>query len=119
MMNREAVRRCLLGMNEVVEERPFGPDVAVFKVRGKMFALLPDDEPVRLNLKCEPAEALLLRGMYEAIQPGYHMNKRHWNTVTFDGTVPDEVLQRMMDDSYRLVVRGMKKVDQRELLGEN
>lgn len=95
----------------VVEERPFGPDTVVFKVVGKIFALIGDNEPLQVNLKCDPDEAIFLRQMYTAVQPGYHMNKRHWNTVTVDDSIPEEEVWQMIDSSYNLVVGGLKKAD--------
>ena len=86
------------------EDYPFGDDVAVFKLAGRMFALLRMDvTPEWLNLKCEPHLAVALREQYDAIKPGYHANKRHWNTVVLDGSVPENELLDMIDDSYRLV----------------
>ncbi|MBT8036420.1 MAG: MmcQ/YjbR family DNA-binding protein [Verrucomicrobiae bacterium] len=94
------------------ESLPFGPDVLVYKVCGKMFALaVPDDVPPRVNLKCDPDRALELRDAYDAIIPGYHMNKRHWNTLCLDETVPDDLVRDLIDHSYNLVVRGLKKAD--------
>jgi predicted DNA-binding protein (MmcQ/YjbR family) len=93
------------------EDRPFGPDAAVFKVMGKMFGLIGDGDPLAVNLKCDPDEAVFLRQMYPAVQPGYHMNKRHWNTVTVDGTIPDDEILQMVDASYNLVVKSLKKAD--------
>lgn len=88
-----------------VEDYPFGDDVAVFKVGGKMFALvLLSGDPGQVNLKCDPAWALELRARYDAVRPGYHQNKRHWNTVALDGTVDEAELEEMVDHSYRLVV---------------
>jgi predicted DNA-binding protein (MmcQ/YjbR family) len=84
---------------------------------GKMFALVGDGEPLAVNLKCDPDEAVFLRQMYSAIEPGYHMNKRLWNTVTIDGSIPDEEIRQMVDISYNLVVKGLKKAD-REALTE-
>ena len=110
-MEFEQLQRYLLGKKGAVEERPFGPDILVYKVGGKMFALFGWNEiPARVNLKCDPDEALFLRDIYPgAVLPGYHMNKRHWNTVVLDGTVPDTEFLRMVDDSYRLVVKGLPK----------
>jgi len=86
------------------EEFPFGPSTMVFKVRGKMFALIAiQDTPLRINLKCDPELALHLRAAYPAVQPGYHMNKKHWNTITLDGLLPDEEILTMIDESYDLV----------------
>ena len=90
------------------ESTPFGPDVLVFKVGGKMFALLsPDDQPARVNLKCDPARAALLRESHHAILPGYHMNKRHWNTVVLDHSLPPALVRELIDHSYQLVVAGL------------
>jgi predicted DNA-binding protein (MmcQ/YjbR family) len=103
----EAIAHCL-SLPDVVEDTPFGPEVLVFKVGGKLFALTnPGDMPPTMNLKCDPERALALRDQYAAIQPGYHMNKRHWNTVTLDGTVPAAVVIGLIDHSYALVVRGL------------
>ena len=85
---------------------PFGPDVLVFKVGGKMFALAALDEvPATANLKCDPDLALELRDRYEQVRPGYHMNKKHWNTVEIDSGIPDVELGKMIDHSYGLVVQ--------------
>jgi predicted DNA-binding protein (MmcQ/YjbR family) len=99
-----------------VEERPFGPDALVYKVMGKMFALIAWQEtPLRITLKCDPDEALFLRDVYTAVRPGYHMNKRHWNTIVVDGSIPQKEFLRMIDDSYALVVKGLTKA-QRQML---
>ena len=117
MMNLETLRAILLQKTAATEEVPFGPEVLVFKVKGKMFALVPWEDPApSISLKCDPSEALFLRDIYAAVNPGYHLNKRHWNTITLDGTVPEPELQRMIDDSYRLVVKGLPKADREELL---
>jgi predicted DNA-binding protein (MmcQ/YjbR family) len=100
------------------EDLPFGPEVLVLKVVGKMFALIAWQEmPLTLSLKAEPQQALLWRELYPAVTPGYHLNKQHWNTVRLDGSVPDEVLRRMMDDSWQRVVAGLKKSERQALLG--
>jgi len=92
------------------ETMPFGPDTLVYKVGGKMFALTsPDDFPSSLNLKCDPERALALRDQYAAIIPGYHMNKRHWNTLTLDGSVPAPLVRELIDHSYDLVVAALPK----------
>ena len=92
------------------EETPFGPDVLVFKVGGKMFALAALDEvPTTVNLKCDPDLALDLRDRYEQVSPGYHMNKKHWNTVEIDSGLPDKELCKMIDHSYRLVIESLPK----------
>ena len=86
------------------ETLPFGPDTLVYKVGGKMFTLTsPDDFPSSVNLKCDPERALALRDQYPAITPGYHMNKRHWNTLILDGSVPGKLIRELIDHSYELV----------------
>ena len=115
-MDAERARAYLLARPEAWEDHPFGPDVAVFKVDGKMFATLGFESDVpRVNLKCNPDEALFLRDMFEAVVPGYHMNKVHWNTVILDGSIPSGEVERMMDLSYGLVVKGMKKAGRERL----
>ena len=92
------------------EDFPFGDEVSVFKVAGKMFALSDlDGSPLQLSIKCEPELAAQLRASYPAIGPGYHLNKRHWNTVTLDGSLPDQMLTDMLGDSYDLVVASLPK----------
>jgi predicted DNA-binding protein (MmcQ/YjbR family) len=92
------------------ESTPFGPDVLVFKVGGKMFALAALDElPTTVNLKCDPDLALELRDRYEQVTPGYHMNKKHWNSVEIEGGIPDPELQTMIDHSYDLVAKGLRQ----------
>lgn len=115
-MNYESARAYLLSKPEAWLDYPFGPDVGVPKVRKKMFATLgeemADGKPLaRINLKCEPNEALLLRDVFDAVIPGYHMNKTHWNTVLLDGTVPLGELERMIDNSYALVAKTLPKAD--------
>ena len=115
-MNYQQARDYLLGLPEAREDFPFGPDVAVMKVGDKMFATLALQEgSPRSNLKCDPDEALMLRDIFNGVIPGYHMNKRHWNTVLLDGTVPRGELERMIDNSYGLVVRGLKKAQRQAL----
>ena len=92
------------------EETPFGPDILVFKIRGKMFALAALDEmPPTVNLKCDPDLALDLRDRYEQVRPGYHMNKKHWNTVEIEGGIPDDELRKMIDHSFDLVINRLPK----------
>lgn len=96
---------------------PFGPDVAVFRVADKMFALCnPHQQPLKINLKCEPLLAELLREKYDAVSPGWHMSKRHWNTITVGEDLSDAQIYDQIDQSYALIVAGLsKKV--RNLLG--
>ncbi len=115
-MKLEELRDLLLKKRGAVEDFPFGPDVMVFKVAGKMFALLTwGEEPMRINLKCDPDLAVHLRAAFPAVLPGYHMNKKHWNTVVLDGSLPEEEFSSMVEDSYNLVVRGLKKADRLKL----
>ncbi|WP_346839347.1 MmcQ/YjbR family DNA-binding protein [Microbulbifer sp. SAOS-129_SWC] len=115
-MDERAARAYLLSRPEAVEDFPFGPQVAVFKVKGKMFATLSvENGAARTNLKCNPDEAQALRDIFTGVLPGYHMNKKHWNTVLLDGSVPDYEIERMMDRSYGLVVKGLRKVEREAL----
>ncbi|MGH8794698.1 MAG: MmcQ/YjbR family DNA-binding protein [Stackebrandtia sp.] len=98
------------------EDYPFGDDVAVFKVAGRMFALVSlGSPPGSVGLKCDPDMADDLRARYAAIKPGYHLNKRHWNTVELDGSVPEDELLELIDDSYELVVARLTKAQRDEL----
>ena len=95
---------------------PFGDDIPVMKVMGKMFTLASvEDGVVSVNLKADPDWSLILREHYAAVVPGYHMNKKHWNTVTLDGSIPADEVWEMFDHSYNLVVRGLKKSQRIEL----
>lgn len=99
-----------------MEEFPFGPQTSVFKVHGKIFAISRlDAETLEVSLKCEPELAEQLRGSYPAVRPGYHLNKRHWNTVTLDGSLPDRLVEDMLEDSYDLIVAALPKRVQHEL----
>lgn len=112
----DVIDHCL-AKKEAEETTPFGPGVLVYKVMGKMFALTdPDEYPPFVNLKCDPGRALELRDEYAAVKPGYHMDKRHWNSVYLDGTLPPNLIRELIDHSYHLVVRSLKKSD-REKLG--
>ncbi|MCX5271321.1 MmcQ/YjbR family DNA-binding protein [Streptomyces virginiae] len=114
-MTPEQLRAFCLGFNAAVEEFPFTPETSVFKVLGKVFALSAlDGEPLKVNLKCDPELAVRLREEHEAIVPGYHMNKRHWNTVTV-GAVPDTMLRELVEDSYDLVVAGLPRAERLKL----
>jgi len=105
-MNFESLCKYFLDKPGAYEDFPFGPSAMVFKVRNKMFALIAVKEtPLRINLKCDPELALHLRAAYSAVQPGYHMNKKHWNTITIDGSIPDEEIITMINDSYDLVAK--------------
>ncbi|MCW1914504.1 MmcQ/YjbR family DNA-binding protein [Luteolibacter sp. GHJ8] len=98
------------------ETTPFGPDVLVYKVGGKVFGLTaPDEFPASINLKCDPERAVSLREEHEAIKPGYHMNKKHWNTVVLDRSVPSRLVAEMIDHSYELVVASLPKAERAKL----
>ncbi|MFF3248203.1 MmcQ/YjbR family DNA-binding protein [Streptomyces sp. NPDC002870] len=114
-MTPQELRAFCLEFNAAVEEFPFGPETSVFKVLGKLFALSAlDAEPLRVNLKCEPEIAVQLRADHPAITPGYHMNKRHWNTVTVGG-LSDRMVRELVEDSYDLVVAGLPKAERLRL----
>ena len=99
------------------ETFPFGPETSVFKVAGKMFALSGlGQEPLRVSLKCDPVLAEQLRQAHSAVQPGYHLNKRHWNTVIIEGSLPDQMIKDLIEDSYDLVVSRMP-ARERQALG--
>ena len=115
-MEYETIKNIILQKPEVVEDYPFGPDVLVFKIKNKMFALLTiTDGVARINLKCEPYKAAALRDAYESVIPGYHMNKLHWNTVILNDSIPKSEIVDMIDHSYALVVNGLKKTDKNAL----
>jgi predicted DNA-binding protein (MmcQ/YjbR family) len=109
-MEATELRRWCLRQAEAVEEFPFGPEHSVFKVAGKMFAISAlDRSPLEVSVKCEPELAVDLRNSYPAIRPGYHLNKRHWNTITLDGSLPDQLVRDLVEDSYDLVVSALPK----------
>jgi len=109
-VNSAQLRRICLAQPGAVEEFPFGPETSVFKVGGKMFALSSlDGQPLQLSVKCDPELAVQLRAAHPAIAPGYHLNKRHWNTITLDGSLPDQMVTDLLGDSYDLVVASLPK----------
>src|SRR5687767_10574317 len=111
-----ALRRWCLEQPGAVEEFPFGPEHSVFKVGGKMFALSAlDRTPLEVSVKCEPELAVHLRDSYAAIRPGYHLNKRHWNTITLDGSLSDQLVREFVEDSYDLVVSALPKRTREQL----
>ncbi|WP_318203619.1 MmcQ/YjbR family DNA-binding protein [Streptomyces sp. SCL15-4] len=116
-MTPEELRALCLSFNAAVEDFPFGPEFSVFKVLGRMFALTAlDARPLTVNLKCDPEDAVRLRGEHEGlIVPGWHMNKRHWNTVTADGALPDRLVRELVEDSYDLVVAGLPRAERLRL----
>jgi predicted DNA-binding protein (MmcQ/YjbR family) len=116
-MNTEEVQAYCTRKPGVSWDTPFGPDVLVFRVAGKIFALLPLEDPGTINLKCDPERAIELRERHPGIVPGYHMNKRHWNTVDLRGPVPARLVLELIDHSYELVVAGLPKKVQARLKG--
>ena len=115
-MTATRLRRACLALGGAEETFPFGPQNSVFKVAGKMFAIASLKEPpLRISLKCEPELAEGLRAAHEAIIPGYHLNKRHWNTVLLDGSLPEKMVLELIEDSYDLVVAKLPKSTQVEL----
>lgn len=118
MLTRESARAALLALPHAEETYPFDMVTLVAKVGGKMFALLADDaQPARVSLKCDPDRADLLRSEYPAIQPGYHLNKRHWITVTLDGSLAPDLVDDLIRESYRLVLKGLPRAERERLVG--
>lgn len=116
-MNIEEFRDLCLSFPGVTESLPFGPDVLVFKVMNKMFALTNVDDFDYINLKCDPDRALLLREQHEEIKPGYHMNKQHWNSVYTDGYLEDILIRELITHSYTLIVAGLP-AKEKEMLND-
>ena len=115
-MNPDGLRDRCLGFPGAEETFPFGAVTSVFKVRGKMFALSQlGAESLRVSVKCDPQLAEGLRGAHAAVIPGYHLNKRHWNTVIIDGSLSDEAILGMIEDSYDLVVSKLPRAEQQAL----
>ncbi|MER7914728.1 MULTISPECIES: MmcQ/YjbR family DNA-binding protein [unclassified Streptomyces] len=116
-MTPKELRAFCLSFNAAVEDFPFNPETSVFKVLGKLFALTNlGARPLTVNLKCDPEDAARLRADHEGlIVPGWHMNKRHWNTVTADGGLPDPLLRELIEDSYDLVVAGLPRAERLRL----
>ena len=115
-MNIEEFRQYCLSKKGVTEEFPFGPDTLVFKVMGKMFALTNLDGDFSINLKCDPDLAVELREQYPAVLPGYHMNKKHWNTIAIDGSLSNKLINEWTDHSYNLVVDQLHKILKNKLI---
>lgn len=115
-MDIESLRTYCLKKKSVTEGFPFGEDTLVFKVKGKIFLLASlNSSPLQFNIKSDPDKAIELRDMYDAVQPGYHMNKKHWNTVIMDGSIPLSIIKEMIDNSYQLVVLSLPKADRKGL----
>lgn len=115
-MDYETVKAYLLNKPEAIEDYPFGPNILIAKIKGKMFASLTTNQgTTMMNLKCDPAHAQELRDVFDAVKPGYHMNKKHWNTVALDGSLPDSELERLIDHSYTLVFKKLKKSERQAM----
>lgn len=114
-MDIESIRHHCLAKPEVTEGFPFGKDVLVFKVNGKMFALMNLEGHLSINLKCDPETAIELREHYAGVLPGYHMNKKQWNTVMLDFSIDSALIKQWIDDSYHLVIQNMPKKDRERL----
>jgi predicted DNA-binding protein (MmcQ/YjbR family) len=115
-MNLAALHAHLLDRPGAVEDRPFAPELPVYKVMGKMFAYVsPDRTPPWLTLKLDPILGQLARSAYVAVRPGYYMNKEHWNTIVLDGSVPDAEIMAWIDESYDLVVAGLPRAARERL----
>ena len=109
-MHIETLREYCLSKKAVTEDFPFGETTLVFRVKEKIFLLVAlDAEPLQFNAKCNPEKAIELREEYDAIKPGYHMNKKHWNTVIIDGSLSAILIKEMIDDSYNLIVQSLPK----------
>jgi predicted DNA-binding protein (MmcQ/YjbR family) len=115
-MNIEELREYCISKKGVEETLPFGPETLVFKVMGKVFLLTGfDSNPIQFNVKCDPEKVIELREQYSCVKPGYHMNKKHWNTIVGDDSVSDKLLHQWITDSYNLVVSGLTRVQQQKL----
>ena len=115
-MKKEKVRNYFLSCPESYEDFPFGEEITIFKVKNKWFGLLVEREGnLQINLKCDPDEALILRDLFKSVFPGYHMNKKHWNTVILDGSIPEKEIEAMIYSSYVLIVEKLKKKDRLSL----
>jgi len=109
-MNIEELREYCMDKKHVTESFPFDNETLVFKVMNKMFALTGiNNNPLSVNLKCDPEKAVALREEYSCVLPGYHMSKQHWNTVVIDGSVPDKLVKEWIDESYNLIVASLPK----------
>lgn len=111
-MKKDKVKKYFLSCPESYEDFPFGAEITIFKVKDKWFGLLTEREgSLQINLKCDPDEALILRDLFKSVVPGYHMNKKHWNTIILDGTIPEKEIEAMIYSSYVLIVDKLKKKD--------
>ena len=114
-MDLEKVRSYCLKKKGVIESLPFDEETPVYKVTGKMFLLSNLTPPVSINIKCDPELAVELREKYDAVTPGFHMNKLHWNTILLDGSIPDKYIFEWIDLSYDLIVKGLPNKAKKDL----
>src|SRR6476646_7930754 len=116
-MNIETLREYCLSKKAVTEDFPFGEDTLVFRVINKIFLLVSlSSNPLQFNDKCDPDKAIELREQYDAVKPGYHMNKKHWNTIIMDGSLSNALSKEIIDDSYNLIVQSLPKKEREDLL---
>lgn len=115
-MNPGSIREYCLQKKGVTEELPFDEDSPVYKVMGKIFAITNLTPPYSINLKCDPEKAVELREKYDAVTPGYHMNKTHWNTVDLQSGIPPKLIKEWIDHSHELVVNGLSQKDKNRLI---
>jgi len=119
-VTQEDLEHYCLSKKGASKSYPFDKYVAVYKVKNKVFTLYKEAEkPLQVNLKCDPIYALELRSLYSSVIPGYHMNKKHWNTVICEGDIDDEAIYSLIDDSYALVFKGLTKKDQASILEDS
>ena len=118
-MNIESLREYCISKRDVTESFPFGDDTLVFKTHGRIFALVNLEGDLSINLKCDPGLAIELRERYSSVMPGYHMNKKHWNTVIIDGSIPKNEIYKMIDESYSLVYKGLNRKQQEQFNSQN
>ncbi|HEX9594621.1 MAG TPA: MmcQ/YjbR family DNA-binding protein [Candidatus Saccharimonadales bacterium] len=117
-MNHKQAEIYILAKPGAKLDYPFGEEVAVYKVQGKMFALIAEkSDPLRLSLKCDPLLAVSLREKYESVMPGYHLNKKNWNTLVLTGQIPNQEVFGLIDHSYQLIVEGLSQEDRDKLSG--
>ncbi|NQU27517.1 MAG: MmcQ/YjbR family DNA-binding protein [Candidatus Marinimicrobia bacterium] len=110
MTDLDQVEKFIFDKPGTVREQPFGPEVLVYKLSGKIFALIAwEKSPLTISLKCAPDNALFLRLKYAEVKPGYHLNKKHWNTVTLNGIIPGNVIKEMINESYDLILSTLSK----------
>lgn len=115
-MTQQDLEKYFLSKKGAVKEFPFDDITMVFKVCNKMFGLIRTEQnPLQVNLKCLPEDGIAFRDMYQCVAEGYHMNKKHWNTITLDGCLDEKVLEEMIDDSYNLIVSKLTKKERKKL----